>query len=77
MKLKKIKLINWHIFTNNIIELDGNTLITGENASGKSTLMDAIYFVLSGGDQNHFNKAANESGQRNLETYMRGKKLVL
>ncbi len=73
MKLKKIKLINWHIFTNNIIELDGNTLITGENASGKSTLMDAIYFVLSGGDQNHFNKAANESGQRNLETYMRGK----
>ena len=73
MKLTKIKLINWHIFSNTSIELDGNTLITGENASGKSTLMDAIYYVLSGGDQNHFNKAANESGQRNLETYMRGK----
>ncbi len=73
MKLKKIKLINWHIFTNNTIEVDGNILITGENASGKSTLMDAIYYVLSGGDQNHFNKAANEGGQRNLETYMRGK----
>ncbi len=73
MKLKKIKLINWHIFTNNTIDVDGNILITGENASGKSTLMDAIYYVLSGGDQYHFNKAANESGQRNLETYMRGK----
>lgn len=73
MKLKKIKLINWHIFRNNTIELNGNTLITGENASGKSTLMDAIYFVLSGGDSHHFNKAANESGQRNLETYLRGK----
>ena len=73
MKLKKIKLINWHIFTNNTIEVDGNILITGENASGKSTLMDAIYYVLSGGDQYHFNKAANEGGQRNLETYMRGK----
>ena len=74
MKLKKIKLINWHIFTNNTIEVDGNILITGENASGKSTLMDAIYYVLSGGDQYHFNKAANEGGQRNLETYMRGKR---
>ena len=73
MKLTKIKLINWHIFTNNTIELSGNSLITGENGSGKSTLMDAIYFVLSGGDQYHFNKAANEGGQRNLETYVRGK----
>lgn len=73
MKLTKIKLINWHIFSNNTIELDGNTLITGENASGKSTLMDAIYFVLSGGDDKHFNKAANELGKRDLESYLRGK----
>ena len=73
MMLTKIKLINWHIFSNNTIELDGNTLITGENASGKSTLMDAIYFVLSGGDDKHFNKAANELGKRDLESYLRGK----
>lgn len=73
MKLKKIKLINWHIFKNDTIEIDGNTLITGENSSGKSTLMDAIYYVLSGGDQNHFNKAANEGSKRTLETYIRGK----
>ena len=73
MKLTKIKLINWHIFTNETIELKGNTLITGENASGKSTLMDAIYYVLSGGDQKNFNKAASEGGRRNLETYIRGK----
>lgn len=73
MKLTKIKLINWHIFSNNTIELDGNTLITGENASGKSTLMDAIYFVLSGGDDKHFNKAAHEMGKRDLESYLRGK----
>lgn len=73
MKLKKIKLINWHLFVNTTINVDGNILITGENATGKSTLMDAIYYVLSGGDQTNFNKAANEGGQRNLETYMRGK----
>lgn len=73
MKLVKIKLINWHIFTNSTISMDGNTLITGENASGKSTLMDAIYYVLSGGDDKHFNKAANELGKRDLESYLRGK----
>ena len=73
MKLKKIKLVNWHIFTNHTIEIEGNTLITGENACGKSTLMDAIYFVLSGGDKRNFNKAASEGGQRTIETYVRGK----
>lgn len=73
MKLTKIKLINWHIFSNTTIELNGNTLITGENASGKSTLMDAIFYVLSGGDDKHFNKAANEMGKRDLEGYLRGK----
>ena len=49
MKLVKIKLVNWHIFTNHTINLSGNVLITGENASGKSTLLDAIYYVLSAG----------------------------
>lgn len=73
MKLRKIKLINWHIFTNHTIEVSENILISGENSSGKSTLMDALYFVLSGGDQKHFNSAASEGGQRNLETYLRGK----
>lgn len=73
MKLTKIKLINWHIFSNQTIIINGNTLITGENASGKSTLMDAVYYVLSGGDDKHFNKAANEMGKRDLESYLRGK----
>ncbi len=75
MKLIKVKLINWHIFSNHTIELNGNTLITGENASGKSTLMDAIYFVLSGGDSTQFNKAANvnDRSQRTIESYTRGK----
>lgn len=73
MKLTKIKLINWHIFSNRTIDVKGNTLITGENASGKSTLMDAIYYVLSGGDETNFNKAANQGGERTLESYLRGK----
>ena len=59
MKLTKIKLINWHLFNDTSIELRGNFLLTGENGCGKSTLTDAIYFVLSGGDDNCFNNAAN------------------
>lgn len=73
MKLTRIKLINWHIFTDVTIDVSGNTLITGENACGKSTLIDAIYYVLSGGDDRCFNNAANAEAQRTLEAYICGK----
>ncbi len=70
--LTKIKLINWHGFYNETIEVNGSVLITGENGTGKSTLLDAIYFVLTGGEEN-FNSAANTNNSRTVETYMRGK----
>ena len=40
--LKRVKLINWHRFTNTTIELGTSTLLSGENGAGKSTLLDAI-----------------------------------
>lgn len=70
--LTKIRLINWHYFENETINLKGNTLITGQNASGKSTILDAISFVLTAGDQN-FNLAANEKGKRDLRGYVKCK----
>lgn len=73
MKLAKIKLINWHIFSDNVIDVKGNTLITGDNGNGKSTLIDAIFYVLSGGDEKCFNSAANDESTRTLTSYMRGK----
>lgn len=73
MILKKIKLINWHLFTNVTIDINGNTLLSGENGTGKSTLVDALYYLLSGGDDKHFNHAANQNAKRTLETYMRCK----
>ena len=71
-KITKIKLINWHVFYNETIEVSGNALLTGENGSGKSTVMDALHFLLSGGTAK-FNPAASSEASRTLETYMRGK----
>ena len=71
--LTKIKLINWHGFYNDTIDVRDSVLITGENGSGKSSLLDALYFLLTGGEENKFNSAANEKAARTLETYMRGK----
>lgn len=71
-KITKIKLINWHVFYNETIEVKGNILLTGENGSGKSTVMDAIHYLLSGGNAK-FNTAASTEASRTLETYMRGK----
>ena len=70
--LTKIKLINWHGFYDETIDISGSVLVTGENGTGKSTLLDAIYFVLTGGEEN-FNSAANTNNSRTVETYMRGK----
>lgn len=70
--MTKIKLINWHIFDNHTIEINHNTLITGENGHGKSTLLDAVNFVLSGAS-GKFNQAANTNTKRTIESYVKGK----
>lgn len=71
-KLTKLKLINWHRFTNCTIDFGGSTLISGENGAGKSTLLDAIQFVVNC-SSNSFNKAAHENGKRKLTGYIRCK----
>ncbi|MDE6946473.1 MAG: AAA family ATPase [Anaeroplasmataceae bacterium] len=71
-KLVKIRLINWHYLSNETIEISGNTLLSGPNASGKSTIMDAITYILTAGDT-MFNLAANEKGKRDLRGYVKCK----
>ena len=71
-KLVKVRLINWHYLSNETIEIKGNTLLTGPNASGKSTIMDAITYVLTAGDT-AFNLAANDKGKRDLRGYVKCK----
>lgn len=70
--LKKIKLINWQTFWNNTIDVKGNILLTGENGSGKTSFLDAINYVLNGGNNTKFNLAAADETTRSLLTYIRG-----
>lgn len=71
-KLTRVKLINWHRFTNTVIDFENSVLVSGENGAGKSTLLDAIQFVVTC-STNYFNKAAHENGKRKLTGYIRCK----
>lgn len=71
-KLCRIRLINWHYFINETINVKGSFLISGENTAGKSTVLDAIQLVLTT-NARKFNIAANEKGNRNLKGYVRCK----
>lgn len=73
-KLTKIKLVNWHLFSNQTIDIKDNALISGENGSGKSTLLDAMQYLFVGGRSgSKFNIAATDDAKRTLEGYVRGR----
>lgn len=65
----KLLLIQWSRFQNVQIKLEGSTLFTGVNGSGKSTILDAMTYLLTGNTQ--FNKAAKDR-DRTVKGYVRG-----
>lgn len=71
-RMTKIRLINWHYFVNETIDINGSFLLSGENKAGKSTIIDAVQYVLTT-DPRKFNKAANEKSKRDLKGYVRCK----
>ncbi len=70
--LTKLKLINWHYFSNETISLRNVNLFSGENGAGKSTILDAIQLILTTNSR-RFNLAANTDSKRTLKSYVRGK----
>lgn len=71
-KLTKIRLINWHYLSNETINISGNVLLTGQNAAGKSTILDALTYLITAGEKK-FNQAANDKGKRDLRGYIKCK----
>ncbi len=71
--IKKLLLIHWHYFSHQVIELGDLNFLTGKNASGKSTIIDALQMILLGDTSgSFFNKAANGKGNRSLKGYLLG-----
>lgn len=69
----KLRLINWHYFLNETIDIAKITFLTGANGTGKSTLIDAMQIVLLGDTAGrNFNKAASEKTGRTMRGYLRG-----
>jgi uncharacterized protein YPO0396 len=72
-KLVKVRIINWHYFYNVTFDIDQVNFLTGQNAAGKSTLIDAMQVVLLGDTSGRqFNKAASEKAGRTLKGYLKG-----
>lgn len=71
-KLSRIRLINWYHMEDETLPIAGSVLLTGDNGSGKSTILDAIQFALVADlSQVRFNQAANENAARSLQGYTR------
>lgn len=72
--LTRVRLINWHYFVDETIRFEGSTLITGDNGSGKSTILDAIQYALVADTHKvRFNVSAHDETKRDLRGYLRCK----
>ncbi|MFP3040843.1 hypothetical protein LQZ19_03370 [Treponema primitia] len=74
MKLMtRLLLIHWHYFTHTSIGFEKINFLTGKNASGKSTIIDALQVILLADTSgNSFNKAASGKSNRTLKGYLLG-----
>ena len=63
--ISKIRLINFHNFVNETILVPdgGHLFLLGDNGSGKTTVLDAVHYVLTAGRSMEFNAAARVIGR--------------
>ena len=70
--LRKLLLVNWHYFSYQMVEFDQINFLTGKNAAGKTTIIDAIQVLMLGDTAGHFfNKSASDKSSRTLKGYLR------
>lgn len=73
-KIIKLRLVNFHNVGTTTLDIKsgGHLFLLGDNGSGKTTVLDAIHFVLTGGRSMEFNSAARvvgakSAGGRNIQ----------
>ncbi|MBT3380859.1 MAG: AAA family ATPase [Lentisphaerae bacterium] len=64
--VRRVRLINFHNFVHETIDLEnaGHLFLLGDNASGKTTILDAVHYALTAGQEMEFNSAARVAGSR-------------
>jgi uncharacterized protein YPO0396 len=72
--LVRVSAKHWYLFPLQDIEFRGSVGIIGPTGSGKSTLIDAIQTVVSGGNHNkiNLNPSAEGTSERTLIDYCLG-----
>ncbi|TVQ19197.1 MAG: hypothetical protein EA382_16695, partial [Spirochaetaceae bacterium] len=75
LELRRLRLVNWHFFSDSIVSFGPTTLLAGDNGTGKSTIIDAIqYALVAQVSRIRFNSAASDRrAARSLESYCRCK----
>ncbi|HJV66448.1 MAG TPA: SbcC/MukB-like Walker B domain-containing protein [Geomonas sp.] len=73
-KLNKIVLVQWYLLSAVEVPVRGNLAIVGPNASGKSSILDAVQTVLTGANKNRvmLNAGAGERSKRSIREYCLG-----
>ena len=76
-RLHGLSVLNWGTFHNRVYTMnpDGRTsMITGRNASGKSTIVDALLTLLVPNRVRNYNVASSQAGsrERNERDYVLG-----
>ncbi|MBM4163171.1 MAG: hypothetical protein FJ222_01820 [Lentisphaerae bacterium] len=65
-RITKLRLVNFHNFVDETIDIPsgGHLFMLGDNGSGKTTVLDAVHYVLTAGRSMEFNSAARVAGAR-------------
>ena len=64
--IHRIRLLNFHNFIDETITLEaaGHLFLLGDNGCGKTTILDAVHYVLTAGKGMEWNSAARVSGTK-------------
>ncbi len=62
--IQRIRLLNFHNFVDETIDLEngGHLFLLGDNGCGKTTILDAVHYILTAGKEMEWNSAARLSG---------------